>query len=136
MVSSLEDKTTKDAPKAEPKAEPKVEGARGPQAPLFTFVGDPNDDLSGPTTLPFSIVKDGVTKKAVFTKGEAQRVDDPDLAAKLRRHSHFVEGNDKAKLQPHLRQVETLRAQCDARRIPFDRHDGVNKLKERLGQQV
>lgn len=50
---------------------------------IFTYIGDPKDDGSGPREITMFGYE--------FTKGEAARVNDKDAVRKLRGHDHFVE---------------------------------------------
>lgn len=104
------------------------EQSERPLAPAsFSFIGDPNDDLSGATEI--------VVKGVRFTKNKPRLIRDLKLVRFFRRHNHFVEGdNAPVAVKKQELQVEKLRAECEARKIPFDRHWGVGRLERALGQ--
>jgi len=102
----------------------------------FTFVGDPLDDLSGPVEFDFHARGEGgALKRLRFIKNEPRDVKDPLVAAKLRRHSHFVEGDGKVVVKRQTVKIEKLRSECLDRDIKFGRHDGVSELKRLLGRR-
>lgn len=53
----------------------------------FTYIGDPNDDFSGPTEIEiFGLV---------FKKDKPALVEDAGVARKLTGHSHFINANEE-----------------------------------------
>lgn len=128
MVSNVAKKDKVEAEQDAP------EGASQPGS-HFTYVGDPKDDFAGPSEMPVW----GTT----FKKGEPQFVPEDkmivarkkSLASILRGHSHFVEGDQTVEGEKQDLELANLRAELKMRKIKFDRHDGVDKLKELLGRR-
>lgn len=53
----------------------------------FTYIGDPNDDFSGPNTIEIFGLE--------FKKNKPALVEDAGIARKLTGHSHFINGNEE-----------------------------------------
>lgn len=68
-------------------------------AETVTYIGDPNDDFSGPSRITMFGYE--------FEKNEAVSVDDPAALRKLRGHNHFTVG-DAPKPKAERRQSDGL----------------------------
>jgi hypothetical protein len=66
--------------------EAKADMPEGPKAAAFVFVGDPNDNWSGPDVIEVH----GHT----FTRGEPTEVADAKIAEKFAKHTHFVAADE------------------------------------------
>lgn len=110
-------------------------GKPAKEGSTFTYVGDPKDDFSGPSEMPIwgTTFKKGVPQFVPADQMVASRK--KPMASILRGHSHFVEGDEKVEAEKQGLELDSLRAECKARKLKFDRHDGVDKLKELLGRR-
>lgn len=116
---------------------PEKDAPEGPSQPgsTFTYIGDPKDDFGGPSEMPVwgTTFKKGVPQFVPADQMIAARK--KSLADILRGHSHFVEGEDQVDGEKQELELAGLRAELKMRKIKFDRHDGVEKLKELLGRR-
>lgn len=95
----------------------------------FTYIGDPNDDFSGPSEL--------TTGGQTFAKNEPTEVDDDneDLIRRLKGHSHFAKPGDELPddtARAKTMTLDELRAILDYRQIEYKRNEGRAALAKKI----
>ena len=85
---------------------------------IFTYIGDPRDDLSGPSSMTVYGLE--------FKKGEPALVEDQNIARKLAGHSHFRHGDEEVEVTGREDDdlvglnTEQLKAVADAEGVEYD----------------
>jgi hypothetical protein len=97
----------------------------------FTYIGDPNDDFSGPSEL--------TTGGMTFAKGEPTTIEDTpenaDLIRRLKGHSHFAGDGDALPddaARAKKMSLDELRAILDDRNVEYKKNEGRAALATKI----